>query len=43
MRIGVPRETKDGERRVGMTQEGVAALLADGHDVAVGAGAGVAR
>lgn len=42
MRIGVPRETKDGERRVGVTPEGVAALVADGHDVVVGAGAGTA-
>lgn len=42
MRIGVPRETKDGERRVGVTPAGVAALVADGHRVEVGAGAGAA-
>jgi len=42
MRIGVPRETKDGERRVGVTPGGAAALLADGHEVVVGAGAGAA-
>ena len=43
MRIGVPRETKDGERRVGVTVEGTRALVADGHTVTVdtGAGAGV--
>ncbi len=40
MRIGVPRETKDGERRVGVTPAGVAALVGDGHAVVVAAGAG---
>lgn len=42
MRIGVPREIKDGERRVGMTPEGARRLVDDGHAVVVGAGAGAA-
>ena len=40
MHIGVPRERKDGERRVGMLPEGVAALVASGHVVQVEQGAG---
>jgi alanine dehydrogenase len=40
MHLGVPRETKDGEKRVGMTPEGVAALIARGHRVSVEQGAG---
>ncbi len=40
--VGVPRETKDGERRVGVTPDGVRTLVADGHRVLVGAGAGAA-
>jgi alanine dehydrogenase len=40
MRIGVPREIKDHEYRVGMTPQGVAALVAAGHRVLVQAGAG---
>ena len=40
MRIGVPRETKDGERRVGLTPEGARALVRDGHAVLVEEGAG---
>jgi alanine dehydrogenase len=40
MRIGVPRERKDGERRVGLLPEGVAALSAAGHVVLVERGAG---
>ncbi|MEO8754239.1 MAG: alanine dehydrogenase, partial [Casimicrobiaceae bacterium] len=41
--IGVPRECKDGERRVGVTPEGARQLVGDGHAVIVesGAGAGV--
>lgn len=35
MRIGCVRERKDGEDRVGLTPEGVAALRANGHDVVV--------
>ena len=42
MRIGIPRETKDGERRVGMIPDAVRALVRDGHDVVVECGAGVA-
>ena len=43
MRIGVPRETKEGERRVGLGAGEVSVLAAEGHDVRVerGAGAGV--
>lgn len=40
MRIGVPKEIKDGEARVGATPRTVAALAADGHQVLVEAGAG---
>ena len=40
MRIGVPREIKDGERRVGVTPAGARALAADGHAVLVERGAG---
>ena len=42
MRIGVPREIKDGERRVGVVPDGVRALVADGHDVLVECAAGAA-
>jgi len=43
MRIGVPREVKDGEFRVGLTPQGVRTLAAAGHALVVerGAGAGV--
>ncbi|WP_127142945.1 alanine dehydrogenase [Pelagibacterium montanilacus] len=40
MRIGVPREIKNHEYRVGLTPESVAELVAHGHEVAVQAGAG---
>jgi alanine dehydrogenase len=40
MRIGVPRERKDGERRVGLLPEGAAALVAAGHVVLVERNAG---
>ena len=40
MRIGVPRETKDGERRVGIVPDGVRALVAAGHHVVVETEAG---
>ena len=40
MRVGVPRERKDGERRVGLLPEGVAVLVASGHVVLVERGAG---
>jgi alanine dehydrogenase len=42
MRIGIPRETKVGERRVILDPAGVAALVADGHEVRVESGAGAA-
>ena len=43
MRIGLPREIKDGEFRVALTPAGVSGLLRAGHEVIVesGAGAGV--
>jgi alanine dehydrogenase len=40
MRIGVPRERKDGERRVGLVPENVGALVAAGHEVVVETDAG---
>jgi alanine dehydrogenase len=44
MIIGIPKEIKDGETRVGITPDGVKALVAQGHQVRVetraGAGAG---
>jgi len=40
MRIGVPRETKDQEGRVGMVPDGVRLLVAAGHEVVVERGAG---
>ncbi|MGC2517944.1 MAG: alanine dehydrogenase [Burkholderiales bacterium] len=40
MRIGIPREVKDHEYRVGVTPGGAAALAAEGHEVRVQAGAG---
>ena len=42
MRIGVPREVKDGERRVGLLPAGVRALADEGHDVWVERAAGTA-
>jgi alanine dehydrogenase len=42
MRIGIPRETKDGERRVGVVPEGVRALVEAGHDALVECDAGTA-
>ena len=41
MRIGVPREVKNNENRVGLGAAGVHELIARGHDVVVEAGAGV--
>ena len=41
MRIGVPRESKDSEFRVGVIPDGVRQLVADGHQVLVERGAGV--
>ena len=40
MRIGVPREIKNHEYRVGLTPDGVRELTARGHEVLVEAGAG---
>ena len=40
MVIGVPKEIKEGEKRVGMTPQGVDALVAHGHRVLVEKGAG---
>ena len=40
MRIGVPKETVPGERRVALTPEGVARLIRAGAEVVVQAGAG---
>ncbi|WP_062467486.1 alanine dehydrogenase [Demequina maris] len=41
MRIGIPAEVKDNERRVGATPAGVRELVAAGHSVVVQAGAGL--
>jgi len=40
MRIGIPKETKDQEFRVGLVPDGVRILVAAGHEVLVEAGAG---
>ena len=40
MKIGVPRETKDKEFRVGMTPDGARVLCEDGHAILVERGAG---
>jgi len=40
MRIGVPKETKDREFRVGLVPSGAAVLVKQGHDVWVETGAG---
>jgi len=40
MRIGLVKETKPAERRVAVTESGVATLTADGHEVLVETGAG---
>ena len=41
MRIGIPRESKEGERRVGLDLAAVATLAKDGHEVRVAEGAGL--
>ncbi|HEU4430499.1 MAG TPA: alanine dehydrogenase, partial [Myxococcota bacterium] len=41
MQIGVPRETKDMEFRVGMTPDGAKILVEDGHQVLIEQNAGV--
>jgi alanine dehydrogenase len=40
VRIGVPREIKDNENRVGLTPRGVAALSMRGHEILIERGAG---
>ncbi len=40
MRIGVPKETKDNESRVGLTPHGAAALRGHGHELVIERGAG---
>lgn len=42
MRIGIPREIKDGERRVAIVPDGVRALAAAGHAIVVETRAGAA-
>ena len=41
MRVGIPKEIKDHEYRVGMIPAGVHALVTSGHEVLVQSGAGV--
>ncbi|RLA55604.1 MAG: alanine dehydrogenase, partial [Gammaproteobacteria bacterium] len=41
MRIGVAKEIKDNENRVGLTAEGAAELVGAGHDLCVEQGAGL--
>ncbi len=41
MRIGIPKEIKDGERRVALTPQDAGALIAAGHEVVVETGAGI--
>ncbi|MGZ5080128.1 MAG: alanine dehydrogenase, partial [Usitatibacter sp.] len=40
MKIGIPAETKEGERRVALLPSAVALLVREGHEVRVEAGAG---
>src|SRR5260221_7078304 len=42
VRIGIPRETKPGERRIVFIPDHVALLVRDGHEVRVASGAGSA-
>jgi len=42
MKIAVPRETAEGETRVALTPQIAAQLVADGHEILVQSGAGVA-
>ena len=41
MHVGVPKEVKVAERRVGLTPASVRELVAHGHEVTVEAGAGI--
>ena len=43
MRIGVPKETAEGERRVALVPEVVRKLAGKGHEVVVEPGAGRTR
>ncbi len=40
LKVGVPKEASEEERRVSISPTGVAAIVANGHDVYVGEGAG---
>ena len=40
VKVGIPRETSDGERRVGLVPETVGRLVKDGFEVIVESGAG---
>jgi alanine dehydrogenase len=40
MRIGIPRETKEGEHRVALTPQAAGSLVRSGHEVAIEQGAG---
>ncbi len=40
MIIGIPKEIKDGERRVALQPEAVASLVTDGHTLCVQTNAG---
>ena len=40
MKIGVPKEIKNNESRVGMTPAGVLELVREGHEVSIQSGAG---
>ena len=41
LRIGVPRETKDREHRVGLVPDGARTLVGAGHEVCIERGAGI--
>ena len=41
MKIGIPRETKNNEDRVGLTPNGVSVLIDEGHKVLVETKAGI--
>ena len=41
MKIGIPKEIKNNENRVGLTPNGVSVLVDDGHDVVVETDAGI--
>ncbi len=42
LKVGIPKEASEEERRVAMAPAGIAALVANGHEVYVGEGAGEA-